>query len=74
MKITLKLFATLRDYGENISEIEIPLNAIPSDVVEQLNIPKEEVSIIMINNRRLTQEVPLHEGDVLALFPPVGGG
>ncbi len=34
MKIIVKLFATLRDYGENISEIEVSDNAIPLDVMK----------------------------------------
>ncbi len=74
MKITVKLFATLRDYGENISEIEVSENAIPLDVIKVMSIPAEEVSIIMINGKRLMESVQLNEGDVLALFPPVGGG
>jgi sulfur carrier protein len=74
MKITLKLFATLRDYGENISEIEVSDNAIPLDVIKLMAIPVEDVSIIMVNGRRLMESVQLNEGDVLALFPPVGGG
>jgi sulfur carrier protein len=74
MKITLKLFATLRDYGENISEVEVSDNAIPLDVIKLMAIPVEDVSIIMVNGRRLMESVQLNEGDVLALFPPVGGG
>ncbi len=74
MKITVKLFATLRDYGENISEIEVSENAIPLDVIKLMSIPVEDVSIIMVNGRRLMESIQLNEGDVLALFPPVGGG
>jgi molybdopterin converting factor small subunit len=53
MKITVKLFATLRDFGPEIEEKSVPEN---SNVVH--TDPKEM----------------LKEGDVLALFPPVGGG
>ena len=74
MKITLKLFATLRDYGENIQDLDVSEDAMPTDVMVQAGIPVKEVSIIMINGRRLSDEMPLKEGDVLALFPPVGGG
>lgn len=74
MKITLKLFATLRDFGENIKDIDIDAGSTPKDVIRVMGLPEDDVAIIMINGRRLKDDVVLNEGDVLALFPAVGGG
>lgn len=74
MKITVKLFATLRAYHEKIMEMDVPEDATPKWVIEKLEIPVSEVTIIMCNGRGVKLDTPLHEADVLALFPPVGGG
>ena len=74
MKITLKLFATLREHGEKQQEIEVPDGATVLNVIEKSKLPVESVSIIMINGRGKKLHDTLSENDVLALFPPVGGG
>lgn len=74
MKITVKLFATLRAYNEKIFEIEVDDKEVIVNVIRALNIPEEEVAIIMVNGRGKSVHDTLEEGDVLALFPPVGGG
>ncbi|MDN5352453.1 MAG: sulfur-carrier protein [Clostridiales bacterium] len=74
MKITVKLFATLRNYYEKEFSLEVPDDATPGTVVKQLNLPDKDIAIIMINGRGQKLDAPLSESDVLALFPPVGGG
>ena len=74
MKITVKLFATLRK-GRFDKEIrQYPAGIIIKQVIDELNITKDQVAIIFVNNQHanLTQE--LFEKDVLAFFPPIGGG
>ena len=39
-----------------------------------LSIPSEEVSILLINGFHSKPEDPVKDGDVVSLFPPVGGG
>lgn len=74
MQITVKLFATLRDNREKIMTMDVAEGMTTQGVIEAVGIPVEEVAIIMINGRGVKLETILHEEDVLALFPPVGGG
>lgn len=74
MLITVKLFATLRNNREKIMSLDLKEGSTPLEVSQSLKIPEEDVAIIMINGRGAKKNSPLKEGDVLALFPPVGGG
>lgn len=44
------------------------------DILDLLEIPHEEVAICLINGFHSKIENPVKDGDILALFPPVGGG
>jgi sulfur-carrier protein len=74
MKITVKLFATLRRgrFDQNVIEGEEGLDI--RHVVTMLNIPEKEAAIIFVNSRHAGFDTVLKEGDTLAIFPPVGGG
>lgn len=74
MKITVKLFATLRAHGKNIQDITIKDSLTVKEVINIMELPKKEVSILMINGIGVTLDTTLKEGDVLAIFPLVGGG
>lgn len=74
MVITVRLFATLRAYHDKEFALEVQEGASPASVVEQLQLPKQDIAIIMINGRGVKENTPLCDGDVLALFPAVGGG
>jgi len=74
MKVTVKLFATLRVNRQNIQELELQEGAAPQQVAQLLGIPVAEIAIVMINGRGVAFDTPLQDQDVLALFPPVGGG
>lgn len=45
-----------------------------SDVLDILQIPYDEVAIYLINGRHSKLGDKIQDGDVLAIFPPVGGG
>ena len=74
MNITVKLFATLRNYGENKQEMTLDEGIAVGAIIQMLELPKNEVAIIMINGRHVKEDVILQDGDVLAFFPAVGGG
>lgn len=74
MKVLVKVFATLRNNREKEMLMDLQDGVTPRDVVRLLDIPEDDVAIIMINGRGVKLDVPLKEEDVLALFPPVGGG
>jgi molybdopterin converting factor small subunit len=74
MQITVRLFATFRigRFAEAIQEY--PAGTRIGEVIEKLRIPETQVGMIMLNNRHAEPDQVLHEGDILAIFPLVGGG
>lgn len=75
VKIEVRLFAYFREGREKKYFMEISEEKIvPRDILQKLQIPVEEVAILLINGRDGTADAPLKDGDVLSLFPPVGGG
>ncbi|MHC1747990.1 MAG: MoaD/ThiS family protein [Cellulosilyticaceae bacterium] len=74
MKITVKLFATLRENREKIMEMKISEGTMPLDIANMLQISADEIAIVMINGQGAKMDATLKEKDVLALFPLVGGG
>ena len=74
MKITAKLFATLRDGRGKQLDIEIKEGASVSKALEKLSIKKTDVTIILLNGNNTGVDALLSEGDTLSIFPPVGGG
>lgn len=74
MKITVKLFAYFRDNRFNIEEWDVDSETSVGSIVDSLDIDREEVGVLMINSRHTEFDVVVQEGDVLAIFPVVGGG
>jgi molybdopterin synthase sulfur carrier subunit len=74
MKITVKLFATLQRDRFIEKGIEIAPNKRVADVLADIGINPQEAAIIFINGIHGQLDSALKEGDVLALFPPIGGG
>jgi sulfur carrier protein ThiS len=83
MKIKLRLYATLQKYlpaGTSNSEtdMELPEAATIADVLGLLGVPMNLAHIVFINGRHvLRPDIPAHQlqdGDILAVFPAIGGG
>ncbi len=74
MQITVKLFANLRENREKIMDMDVRSDTTVKEIIESLGIPLQDVAIIMINGRGTKSDAVLKSDDVLALFPPVGGG
>ena len=74
MQITVYLFANLRENREKIMDMDVSSDTTVKDIIESLGIPLQDVAIIMINGRGTNFDAVLKSDDVLALFPPVGGG
>lgn len=72
--IEVRLFATLREGRGKI--VMLPAEDFPTagDIIRHLGIPAEEVAILLINGFHSKPEASVKAGDVVALFPPVGGG
>ena len=82
MKVTVRLFAILRDRaGTSSIHIELPERATVADALEILRQRGEltdtlaRIPVRMAVNRELAESASeLHAGDELALIPPVSGG
>jgi sulfur carrier protein len=74
LKITVKLFATFRQGRQKVMEMELPGGTTAENIISELGISKSEVAILLINGRDGQLDKHLVEGDLVALFPPVGGG
>lgn len=74
MKIELKLFVTLSQYGKEIQTVDLPERATVSDVIEMFKIPENMPKLNILNNVHVKRDHVLKDGDTLALFPPIAGG
>jgi len=74
MELTVKLFAYFRD-NRFVAEVrEYPENTTVGIIVDQLQIDRDEVGILMINSKHCQFETIVNESDILAIFPVIGGG
>jgi sulfur carrier protein ThiS len=83
MKVTFKLFASLRDYlpegsSNAVLELEVPEGTTPADLAERYQLPPKLVHLVLVNGHYIAPEnravTALVEGDVLAIWPPIAGG
>jgi len=79
IRIKVKLFAGLRAHLPRESlpgpaELKLAEPASVADVLSALSIPTPEAKIILVNGRHAKPGTVLREGDLVAIFPPVGGG
>ena len=74
MKITIKLFTTLQQFGSEEEDVTVPENTTVADVIVMLKIPKNIPLLRIVNGVHVKPDHTLKEGDVLALFPPIAGG
>ena len=74
MRVIVKLFATLRKDRFDVKEFELPESTTAGEIIDRINIPATEVTLVFINGRHSETDTKLAEGDTLALFPPIGGG
>lgn len=72
--IEVRLFATFRENRKKILFLEPYSHECTGDILNELGIPEEEVAILLINGRHSKSDAPIKDGDIIALFPPVGGG
>jgi molybdopterin converting factor small subunit len=80
MHVMVKLFASLTRFrtGAKVGkpfDVDLPDAANVQDLLALLQIPPEETKIVFINNIIIQEpDKRLCDGDVIGIFPPVGGG
>ncbi len=73
--IDLKLYATLRKHSPaNSGKYPVEPGTSVLAVIEHLGIPKDQAKLVFINGVRSESTTPLHGGERVGIFPPVGGG
>ncbi len=72
--IEVRFFATLRDGRGKVMQIDAEKAAVAGDILRLCDIKPEEVAILLINGFHSKPEDPVKDGDIISLFPPVGGG
>jgi molybdopterin converting factor small subunit len=74
MKITIKLFATLRIGRFKEDQRDYPDGATCRQVAADVGVTGEDLGMILINGRHASLEQVLSDGDGISLFPLLGGG
>ena len=72
--IEVRLFAGLRDGRQKVYQMEPGDIHNIQNVMDMLQIPRSEVNIMLINGFHKEPQSPVQDGDIVALFPAVGGG
>lgn len=72
--IEVRVFATLRQGRDKVTMLPAENFSTAGEIIRHLGIPAEEVSILLINGFHKKPEDAVKAGDIVALFPPVGGG
>jgi molybdopterin converting factor small subunit len=73
--VQIKLFAGLQQFtppSSDSNRIEPGIKI--SNLLEQLNIPKEKAKLVFINGIIAEHSTTLNGGERIGIFPPVGGG
>ena len=74
MQVTVKLFASFRSGRNPVEVCAYPAGSTVADVVREKGIPVAELGIMLINARHVQLDRELADGDLLAIFPLLGGG
>jgi sulfur carrier protein ThiS len=80
MQVTVRLLASYRRYqpqgceGQVDCAREVPPGTRVGDLLADLAIPPAEVYTFLVNGRHAGRDQILQAGDIISLFPAVGGG
>ncbi len=78
-RIEVKLLGNLKYYPEEKSKMQIIESEesdeiILNEVIEELNIPEDEINLILVNGREKSLDSKVEEGDSIKILPVVSGG
>ena len=72
--IEVRLFAGLRQGRQKVYQMEPGSVKNVQDIMDVLSIQRKEVNILLINGFHQKPETEVKDGDIVSLFPAVGGG
>lgn len=74
MTIQARLFATLREGRDKVMAVELEEGATVADLAARLAIDRKDIAILLVGGRDAPFDKMLANGDIISIFPPVGGG
>jgi sulfur carrier protein ThiS len=80
MQITIRLLASYRQYlpQDHDTQAGYQVPALPgttvSDLLAELPIPPGDLLTFFVNGRHAQPDQVVKEGDIVSVFPAVGGG
>lgn len=74
IQVEVRLFAYFREGRKKKQLMKFQEGTTISQLIEALNIDEKEVSIALLNGIDGSLDRQIKDGDIVALFPPVGGG
>ena len=74
MNLTVKLFATFQKGRFVKEQREYPPGTSIRQIAEGLEIPLEEIGVMMVNGRHADLDHRPAAEDTVAIFPQIGGG
>jgi molybdopterin synthase sulfur carrier subunit len=72
--VTIKLFASFQKGRFAVESKEYPWATTVADIARDLRIPAGEIGVLLVNGRHVELDFCPAAGDVLAIFPVIGGG
>ncbi len=74
IEIEVRYFATLRKDNKKKEVLILEDELTTGELVDDLQIPREEIAILLVNGIKSGFDVSIKDKDIISLFPPVGGG
>ncbi len=72
--IEVRLFATLREDRGKVLHVNAEDFNNGQDLIDHFKIDTADVAIFLINGIHSKLEDEIKDNDIIAIFPPVGGG
>lgn len=72
--LEVRLFATLRKNRDSINIIPFESDLTGIKLLSFFSIAKDDVSLFLVNGFHSSLDTYLSDGDIISIFPPVGGG
>lgn len=79
MDIEVSLFAGMGKYSPDGKEakhfcLDVAAGTTVESVLKKLDIPESAPKILIVNGMVTHSKAMLKQGDILSIYPPVGGG
>ena len=79
MRVRVELSSALRRYlpdydPERGVTLDLPPDSDAAGLIKALGIPAKEITMIMVDRKAVRPEHRLAHGDLVGLFPALGGG